>query len=145
MHLKLKLAFTATAVLIVWAGTARAQSNVDPTRPPAFMPPGAQSGAAQSEEVAPESIPAARIIVGGASRRFVVVDGHMVRVGETYRQAKLVDVNREGAVWLRKGVYELDHGGGRISKVSPGAVGVRSAKPASRKAQDNSIPGGSTR
>jgi hypothetical protein len=116
------------AALLVTLGAAHAQSGEDPTRPPpSVLAPPAGGAAAQAIPSTPEPLSSARIIVTGPSRRFVVVDGFMVRVGETYKDAKLVDVGPDGAVWLRNGVREIDYGGGRVAKAPPGMQGAPGA------------------
>jgi len=114
MHLNANFRRAATLLLFGLAGAVHAQS-ADPTRPPVFAQP-PQAGAAPAPEAPPEAAPSARIIVTSPSRSFVVVDGFMVRVGQTYRGAKLIEVSADHAVWLRNGAREIDYGGGRIAK-----------------------------
>lgn len=139
----LPLAFVALA-----APFAGAQAP-DLTRPPAAIlspPPRPAPAAASAAAELPEPVPASRIIVTGAARRFVVVEGgHTVYVGDTYQGARLMEVRSDGAVWVRNGVREIDYGGGRIAKLPPDSAGTGARKPTTSNKQNNATSGGSPR
>jgi hypothetical protein len=48
------------------------------------------------------------VVVSGANRKFVLVDGNAVHPGETYRGAKLLSIAPNGPVWQRGGARETD-------------------------------------
>lgn len=109
--------FVVTALLAA-TGPALAQSN-DPTRPPpAWLP--AQS-AAQAQSAAPAQMPVeeavggSHIVVLGSDRRFVMLNGHVVHVGESHNGARLLAINDDSLVWQKEGVRH------RLN-ISPGAV-----------------------
>jgi hypothetical protein len=81
------------------ASTASAQALIDPTRPAnmSMAPYGAGSAAHRAPEEQPA--PVASIVVAGPMREFAVVDGQMVRVGQTYNGLRLKSVSIKGAVW----------------------------------------------
>lgn len=85
-------------VLALLAHGACAQA--DPTRPSAAWVAAQQPGGAAQEQPGRDGH-GTQAVVAGAGRRFVIVDGHTVHPGETYRGAKLVSVGPEGAVWQR--------------------------------------------
>ena len=96
--------------LVLLAGTllamgASAQS--DPTRPPPAWLAGQQPVAPGAEAQSAEPTnPSAQIVVLSESRKFVVVNGQAIHLGESYNGARLVAIHRDGIVWRRDGVSE---------------------------------------
>jgi hypothetical protein len=120
----------AALVVLAWTGgTAVAQGVADPTRPPPRLnapQPGSTGGAPVAE---PEERPAptATIVVAGPSRQFAIVDGHLVRVGETYNGSRLKAVSIRGAVWEKE---PLRRGGSAVVATTPDAMsGPRKTPP----------------
>ncbi len=75
-----------------------------------------------------------QIVVIGPERKFAMVNGQMVRPGETYRGSKLVAINEDGAVWRRDGVTEK-------SSMSPGvSKKIMGAEPMAGKAKAKKKP-----
>ena len=130
-------ATAALAALLALAGAAcaanaaaaaipeTAQRLPDPTRPPAAAlqaPPGTGAAAA---DVLPQL---QSVMLGAAgSRRTAVIDGQSVRVGESFRGARVVRI-ADSEVELQRGrerqvlyLYVQDSAGG-ITRVSAGAA-----------------------
>ena len=98
--------FAAIAVACLGSiETALAVTLVDPTRPApewlALQPmmPGAAATAS-------DSAPNVRVLVIGPARKFAIIDGQMIRVGETYNGARLVGFHADGVVIQKDGVNE---------------------------------------
>jgi hypothetical protein len=92
--------------LLFAAAAAIAGTPSDPTRPsPKWInaQPDA-SGAAKVKEQPMET----QVILHGADRKIVVVDGVMVRVGETYNGDRLKEVKRNEVIWKRSAMPERD-------------------------------------
>lgn len=113
------LVLTAGRMLIVLAGTAlpalsQAQTSGDPTKPaPAWLalqpkPPGAPVEVERGT-------PGAQIVIVGPARKFAMVDGEAVRMGETYKGSKLLSVGPDGVIWQTDGHREL-------TTMTPGVV-----------------------
>jgi hypothetical protein len=96
------------AALLHACCAAHAQAVADPTRPAGAAAPGGVTGSGSEA-------PVAQIVVTGKGRGFVVVDGQMVRVGQTYEGLKLVAIGPQGPVWQREGAR-------RIVSTTPGVV-----------------------
>lgn len=115
----------ANAAAVAIAETA--QRLPDPTRPPAAALqslPGAGAGAA-----AADVLPQLQSVMLGAagSRRIAVIDGQSVRVGESFRGARVVRI-ADSEVELQRGrerqvlhLYAQDSAGG-MTRVSAGAA-----------------------
>jgi len=84
--------------------TAHADLLLDPTRPaPAWLaaqPTAAQPGGAADANGAEASV---RVLVIGPARKFAIVDGQVMRYGDTYNGAKLVGIAHDGVVMQREG------------------------------------------
>ncbi len=110
------LALAGVGVGVGLAGAARAAPLSDPTRPAsewlaAQSPvPGAVAaqppvpGAVAAEAVA--AAPVVRVLVIGRARKFAIIDGQVVRYGETYNGSKLVGINPDGVVMQKDGSKE---------------------------------------
>ena len=97
-------------------GAARAAPLSDPTQPapewlkaqaPVPVPvPGAapMPGAVAAQDVV--AAPEVRVLVIGLARKFAIIDGQVVRYGETYNGSKLVGINPDGVVLLKDGKKE---------------------------------------
>jgi hypothetical protein len=107
-------------------GMAAAQM-ADPTRPPGAYVAGQQPRAA--EGLADPASTDAQIVVSGPSRRFAIVNGQAVRPGETVNGARLVAINKDGAVWDRDGVTERSDSSPAIRKT------IRQAEPKDGKSK----------
>jgi MSHA biogenesis protein MshK len=129
------LTTTATlAALLALAGAAHAaaipesaRGMPDPTRPPAAAMPAPAAGGAGS--AAAEALPQLQSVMLGAAggRRIAVIDGQSVRVGESFRGARVVRI-ADSEVELRRGrerqvlhLYAPDSAGG-MTRVPAGAV-----------------------
>jgi len=116
-------------VCLLGIGVAHAADAVaDPTRPAAEWL-AAQPVVPGAEEAGYDLAPGVRVLVIGPARKFAIIDGQMVRQGETYNGAKLVSVRPEGVVLQRDGSKE------RLS-MSPAVVKkVRVSKPAASRSK----------
>ena len=83
-----------------------ADSLADPTRPTsewlAAQPPA--PGAEAVAQVAPSGL---QVLVLGPTRKFAIIDGQLVRLGETYKGAKLVGFHADGVVMQKDGSKEM--------------------------------------
>lgn len=87
------------AVMALGAAGA-AWSQADPTKPSA-----AWMAAHGGQPLQAESGPGdAQIIVNSAARRFVIVDGNVVRPGELHNGARLVSIGDGSTLWEKGGV-----------------------------------------
>ncbi len=110
------LALAGVGVGVGLAGAARAAPLSDPTRPAsewlAAQPPVPGAVAAQPPvpgAVAAQDVTAAprvRVLVIGRARKFAIIDGQVVRYGETYNGSKLVGINPDGVVMQKDGSKE---------------------------------------
>jgi hypothetical protein len=113
------LAILAAPLLLLLAQTAQAQA--DPTRPPS------------QRSAADDAAQGGQVVVSGAKRRFVLVDGHAVHPGETWNGAKLLSVGPEGAVWQRGDTRESVNMSPNVQKtVLPAASAPRRRASASQ-------------
>jgi hypothetical protein len=72
------------------------QPLFDPSRPPPALlapPPGAAG-----KPAAVESPPQLQSLLIGPSRKYAIIDGQLVGVGDTFRDARVVEVTRTGVV-----------------------------------------------
>ncbi len=75
----------------------------DPTRPAAQWL-AAQARPAGGDTAAPDPEPAGvQIIVMGAKRQFAVIDGQLIRVGESYQGARLLSIGSQGVLMQKDG------------------------------------------
>jgi hypothetical protein len=96
----------ASVAFLIAAAPAMAGTPADPTRPsPKWVnaQPDA-SGAAKVKEQPMET----QVILHGQGRKIIVVDGVMVRVGETYNGDRLKEVKRNEVIWKRSALPERD-------------------------------------
>jgi len=92
------------ALLFALPGSSEAQPRLssDPTRPASqWLASQAPTSGVQGELDGAQP-PGVQITVIGTARRFAVVDGHKVQVGEIHQGAKLVSVDSH-SVWLKNG------------------------------------------
>lgn len=84
---------------------AHAAPLADPTQPApewlAMRSPSPGGDAAGSGDVS-----GLRVLVIGPSRRFAIIDGKMIRQGDTYNGAKLVGIQPDGVVLQKDGSKE---------------------------------------
>lgn len=96
-------------LLTAWTSIGLAQTfgQTDPTRPaPEWL--AAQARVPASELAEHDSASAGvRVIVLGATRKFAIIDGQLIRVGQTYHGVKLVRIRPEGVVLHKDGGEEL--------------------------------------
>ena len=108
----------AFAAVVMTAGSpAWSQGLSDPTRPPpAWMaaqakktdglqdasaaPPGAPPGVSAAGVAEGEAAPQLQSLLIGPSRTYAIINGQLVAVGATYKDAKLVEVRPTEAVLL---------------------------------------------
>lgn len=115
-------------------GVAQTPGQTDPTRPaPEWL--AAQAPVPADEALGPASAPAGvQVIVIGPTRKFAIIDGQMVRFGQTYNGAKLVGIRPEGVVLQKDGVKEKLSMSPAVTKMvrvpNPTPGGVRSEKKA---------------
>lgn len=92
------LARCLAASCLFVAATARAEKPVDPTRPPeAWL--AAQGNAQEKSDTGTDG---ARVAVIGKHRRFAVVDGRVVKIGDTVAEGRVAAIRPE-AVVIRQG------------------------------------------
>jgi len=84
---------------------AMADSLGDPTRPTAEWL-ATQAVAPGAVAIPKDSAPGVRVLVVGPSRKFAIIDGQLVRLGETYNGAKLVGFHADGVVMKKEGSKE---------------------------------------
>lgn len=85
------------SLCLAMSGAGLAQGMVDPTRPPGFAEPaGTAASPVQSGE------PVLQAVVLEANRKYAVISGQIVRLGESYAGARLVQIS-ESEVTLRDG------------------------------------------
>jgi MSHA biogenesis protein MshK len=91
------------AALALCAGAADAQALQDPTRPPAGAQPG-EGGAGASGAPQLQSV-----LVGRApnARRVAVIDGEMVRPGDSFRGARVARVSDTEVELVRGGERQV--------------------------------------
>lgn len=92
---KVRMVFAAAVLL---AARTHAQDLQDPTRPPARLLAGAAGAAAVSNEPQLQSVLIAREPGG---RRVAVIDGETVRLGETFRGARVVRMTQSEVELMR--------------------------------------------
>ena len=95
-----------TALLLACAGSAGAQALQDPTRPPAALMAGQGSAAAgavpaPAAQRAPQ-LQSVLIARQSGGRHIAVIDGETLRLGDTYRGARVVRIE-QNEVELRRG------------------------------------------
>lgn len=114
--------WAALLAVLATAAPCLAQALADPTRPAAAWlaaqprPPGAPA----ADETSSHGV---QITVTGPTRRFAIVDGYAVRVGETHNGAKLVAINQDGVVWQRGGVQEKSATSPAVQKIPSSTLG----------------------
>ena len=118
-------ALLALASSLVHAAAPSIQGLPDPTRPPAAAAP-AQAGADAASAAVPQL---QSVLVGQAAgeRRVAVIDGESVRVGESFRGARVVRI-ADNEVELLRGrerqvlrLYSADSGARGMTRVAPAA------------------------
>ncbi|MBE7942727.1 MULTISPECIES: hypothetical protein [Ramlibacter] len=126
------------AFALVALASAGAQAQADPTKPSAaWLAAQAKSPGQKEPEATESSGPAnAQILLSGRARRFAMVDGHVVRPGESYNGAKLVAVGEEGAVWDRGGTRESSSMTPAVQKTTVAADKAK-ALPATKKHKES--------
>ena len=125
---RMKRSVAVSAMLaagLVQAATSSSQGLPDPTRPPAGAFP-AQAGA----DTAPAAVPQLQsVLVGQArgERRIAVIDGESVRVGESFRGARVIRI-ADNEVELLRGrerqvlrLYAPETGAHGMTRVAPAA------------------------
>jgi hypothetical protein len=102
MHHHFRTAMRAgVASLLVHGLCPAAAQGSDPTRPPGVAVAGSTPSVTEMQA------PAAQIVVTGKPRPFVIVDGQMVHVGQTFRGLRLVAIGAQGPVWQREGARRI--------------------------------------
>jgi len=84
----------ALAAATLAAGSARAQALTDPTRPPAYVAPGAAAEQGNGTQL--------QSVLIAAGRRIAVINGNAVPLGGTIGDARVVKIT-ESEVVLRRG------------------------------------------
>ncbi len=95
-------------LLVGWGGmnVALADSLADPTRPAAEWL-AAQPPVPGAEAVAQGAASGLQVLVMGPARKFAIIDGQLVRLGQTYKGAKLVGFHADGVVMQKDGNKEM--------------------------------------
>ena len=114
-HVLALLAFAAATLQM----PSQAQT-ADPTRPPAAWLAAQQPLAPGAPPAAQPATSDASIVVAGPTRRFAVVDGHAIRVGDMHNGSRLVAINGDGLVWRKAGVQEISRMSRGVEKTAPG-------------------------
>ena len=99
--------FIAVMALACWGSMdlALADSLGDPTRPaPEWL--ATQASAPGAVATAKDSGLGLRVLVIGPTRKFAIIDGQTVRLGETFNGAKLVGFHADGVVMQKDGSKE---------------------------------------
>ena len=126
--------FSVAALLaaLVALGPARADLLADPTRPAAEwlaaqppVPGGEVAGSGTETGV--------QVLVIGRARKFAIVDGQLVRQGDSYNGARLVGIQHDGVVMQRDGSKE------KLSMNPAVEKKVRVSKPAAGRAKSEKI------
>jgi len=95
-------AIAALPLVLGCLSPAWGQALSDPTRPPqawlAAQPKAAGAAAAAEQETAPHL----QSLLIGPSRRYAIIDGQLLGVGDTYRDARVVAVRPAGVVLRSK-------------------------------------------
>lgn len=123
--------FLCAFVALGFAGTAWSQA--DPTKPSAAWL-AAHGGQPMQAET---GLAGAQIVLSGASRRFVVVDGNIVRPGQVHNGAKLVSVGDGNSVWQKGGVRETPDMSPAVQKTPVVVAQAQAAKKQNHKKQVN--------
>jgi hypothetical protein len=125
----------AVALCALACAAQAAFAQADPTRPSAAW----LASRTAPKEPAGEAAAASdsQIVVTRAGKAFVMVDGKVVRPGETYNGARLVRIGEAGAVWQRGDDPESAATSEAIVKTAVKADG----KPASKKQKRNANGG----
>ena len=96
------------ALLLIGLGSvlvAQAQSLDDPTRPaPEWL--AAQPSSPGAEVASEGAASGVQVIVVGPARKFAIINGQLVRYGQTYNGAKLVGIAPESVVLQKDGSKE---------------------------------------
>jgi MSHA biogenesis protein MshK len=86
------------ALALLCAATAQGETLSDPTRPAdAWLAAQAKSGSTSLEQ---NATPKLQLLLIGPSRKFAIINGQTVRIGDTYKDSRLVAV-RPGEVVLQ--------------------------------------------
>lgn len=86
-------------------GVAHADLLADPTRPaPEWL--AAQPPVPGGEVVGNSSAPRVQVIVIGRSRKFAIIDGQLIRYGDTYNGSRLAGIHPDGVVMQKDGSKE---------------------------------------
>ena len=119
------LALLALAAGPLHAAAPSSQGLPDPTRPPAVAAP-AQAGA----DAAPAAVPQLQSVLvrqAAGERRIAVIDGESVRVGESFRGARVIRI-ADNEVELLRGrerqvlrLYAPETGAHGMTRVAPAA------------------------
>lgn len=118
--------FSALLVSLSHAAMVHAGALTDPTRPAAEWL-AAQPVAPGAPAASNNAASGLQVLVVGPARKFAIIDGQLVRYGETHNGAKLVGVRPEGVVMQKDGSKE-------ILSMSPAAQKkVRASEPVAGK------------
>ncbi len=105
---ELLLALVGVGVGVGLTGAVSAQSLSDPTRPApewlAAQPPLPGAVAAAQDVAATPGV--LQVLVIGQTRKFAIIDGLVVRYGQSYNGSKLVGINPDGVVLQKDGKKE---------------------------------------
>ena len=122
-----------------WFGGAWAQTLVDPTRPPAAwlaLQPGGAGAAALGDQDASSGV---RVTVVGRTKKFAVIDGQVVKPGDSYNGTKVLAI-KPGEVVVR------ENDAAKSLKLAPGVVKKLPARttkgPASKRKESANGNGG---
>ncbi len=91
----MKARFAVAALALGCFSAAWAQALPDPTRPPAAWLAAqakAAPGTAMAGVAEPESVPRLQSLLIGPSRRYAIIEGQLVGVGDTFGDARVVEV-----------------------------------------------------
>ena len=94
-HARQALALAILMAVILTTSQAQTGQTIDPTRPPnAWFT--AIAPATSINEISPEIDPlGVQILVIGATRRFAVIDGNLMHVGQTHQGTKLLAISAQ--------------------------------------------------
>ena len=142
---RLALAALLIATSLFLPGMLRAQPLGDPTRPPdsvlrqAAGAAGPRSAAALAAE--PETGPQLQLVLVGANRRFALIDGELVGVGDKVRDAKVravkgdqVELRSDAGKETLKLYPDVDIRAAQARAAAPAKAQKKSSEPQARRA-----------
>jgi hypothetical protein len=122
-----RIVLAAALSLAAIGPCAFAQGLPDPTKPQAAWQ-AAHARALGKEAPVEAASNDARVVVERPGGAFVIVDGSIVRPGQTHNGAKLISIGEGGAVWQRGGTREAPEAEGAVVKTPVTAADARTVR-----------------